>query len=1200
MSLGIFTLIDDGTLTDRTTIDVDVFGDYDITESVPTYWQLDNIVCTDSSGTPIIDLAASTATVNILEADEITCTFFDSLQAGDITIIKQTDPDGSIQVFDFTASYDADGFSLSDGQSNFSGPLVPGTYNVAEIVPAGWELSNATCDDGSDPASIGLGAAEHVTCTFTNQRQGLDLTVTKTATASKDRLYKWLIDKSVDDTLIEIAGGMATFNYDVTVTPDGYVDSGYVLGGTITIDNPNDWQAITLSGITDTLDQGGTCSITEPGPHVVPSDGQLVLHYTCTTDGLTTKNTVNVTWNKDTYHTPTGLATDDAAVSFGLDVETNKVITVIDDKTVPASPVTLGTWDWSDGPHTFEYALQLPGVAGDCVDYTNTAVIDETDQFDTQKVTVCQGVDLTVTKTATASKDRLYKWLIDKSVDDTLIEIAGGMATFNYDVTVTPDGYVDSGYVLGGTITIVNPNNWQDVTVSVADVLDAGGTCAITEAPPYVVDKSASLVLHYTCTTDGLTTKNTVNVTWNKDTYHTPTGLATDDAAVSFGLDVETNKVITVIDDKTVPASPVTLGTWDWSDGPHTFEYALQLPGVAGDCVDYTNTAVIDETDQFDTQKVTVCQGVDLTVTKTATASKDRLYKWLIDKSVDDTLIEIAGGMATFNYDVTVTPDGYVDSGYVLGGTITIVNPNNWQDVTVSVADVLDAGGTCAITEAPPYVVDMSASLVLHYTCTTDGLTTKNTVNVTWNKDTYHTPTGLATDDAAVSFGLDVETNKVITVIDDKTVPASPVTLGTWDWSDGPHTFEYALQLPGVAGDCVDYTNTAVIDETDQFDTQKVTVCQGVDLTVTKTAAGTLERTYKWLIDKSVDKTTVDMMFGSVATFNYSVKVTPDGYVDSGWVLGGTITIVNPNNWEDFTVSVADTLDMGGTCTITEVAPYIVPKSGSLLLHYTCVTTGTATKNTATVTWDKALYATPTGSASGDAAVTFAVVKETNKVITVIDDKTNPALPVTLGTSDFFGGPFEFKYSLEKPGIGGGCVDYTNTAMIKETAQEDKQTVTVCTRYWAFTPGFWKNHFDPNNGHDAWVYTNYASNPLLGSVFNLGDFGSQTPKGLTKTYAELTLLDALSLKGGTNTKGALEILLRAGTAALLNASFHEKMHGTVVGYFPKTSAEIIAMVNAAILSHDRDTMIAVAGQLDYWNNGYHLIDWSWDPNVLIP
>ena len=109
---------------------------------------------------------------------------------------------------------------------------------------------------------------------------------------------------------------------------------------------------------------------------------------------------------------------------------------------------------------------------------------------------------------------------------------------------------------------------------------------------------------------------------------------------------------------------------------------------------------------------------------------------------------------------------------------------------------------------------------------------------MTWNKDTYHTPTGLATDDAAVSFGLDVETNKVITVIDDKTVPASPVTLGTWDWSDGPHTFEYALQLPGVAGDCVDYTNTAVIDETDQFDTQKVTVCQGVDLTVTKTADG--------------------------------------------------------------------------------------------------------------------------------------------------------------------------------------------------------------------------------------------------------------------------------------------------------------------------------------------------------------------------
>ena len=59
------------------------------------------------------------------------CTFFNR-KRGDITIVKQTNPAGAAQTFSFNASYDADGFSLSDGQSNWSGALVPGTYSVSE------------------------------------------------------------------------------------------------------------------------------------------------------------------------------------------------------------------------------------------------------------------------------------------------------------------------------------------------------------------------------------------------------------------------------------------------------------------------------------------------------------------------------------------------------------------------------------------------------------------------------------------------------------------------------------------------------------------------------------------------------------------------------------------------------------------------------------------------------------------------------------------------------------------------------------------------------------------------------------------------------------------------------------------------------------------------------------------------------------
>ncbi|MDM8540573.1 hypothetical protein QUF90_05750 [Desulfococcaceae bacterium HSG9] len=39
---------------------------------------------------------------------------------------------------------------------------------MSEIIPAGWNLTSAVCDDGSAPGAIVLGAGETVTCTFTN------------------------------------------------------------------------------------------------------------------------------------------------------------------------------------------------------------------------------------------------------------------------------------------------------------------------------------------------------------------------------------------------------------------------------------------------------------------------------------------------------------------------------------------------------------------------------------------------------------------------------------------------------------------------------------------------------------------------------------------------------------------------------------------------------------------------------------------------------------------------------------------------------------------------------------------------------------------------------------------------------------------------------------------------------------------------
>ena len=63
-----------------------------------------------------------------------------------------------------------DNFFLTDGLQNNSGWLVPGSYSVAELALAGWDLTSATCSDTSPITAIDLAAGETVTCVFTNTR----------------------------------------------------------------------------------------------------------------------------------------------------------------------------------------------------------------------------------------------------------------------------------------------------------------------------------------------------------------------------------------------------------------------------------------------------------------------------------------------------------------------------------------------------------------------------------------------------------------------------------------------------------------------------------------------------------------------------------------------------------------------------------------------------------------------------------------------------------------------------------------------------------------------------------------------------------------------------------------------------------------------------------------------------------------------
>jgi hypothetical protein len=115
------------------------------------------------------------------DADKaFTCTFTNT-KLGSITIEKITspDPDPTDTSFEFTRDFGTSPVSLKNGGSDKVSDLAAGTYKVEENTPAGWTLSTAVCDDGSDPAAIDLAAGEDVICTFTNTQQTGNIVIKK-------------------------------------------------------------------------------------------------------------------------------------------------------------------------------------------------------------------------------------------------------------------------------------------------------------------------------------------------------------------------------------------------------------------------------------------------------------------------------------------------------------------------------------------------------------------------------------------------------------------------------------------------------------------------------------------------------------------------------------------------------------------------------------------------------------------------------------------------------------------------------------------------------------------------------------------------------------------------------------------------------------------------------------------------------------
>jgi hypothetical protein len=256
-----------------------------------------------------------------------------------------------------------------------------------------------TCTDNPNTVTVTGDTAPLASAGATVQDcQGANLTVTKTASPSYTRTYNWTISKSVDKTHVDQNGGNVTFNYQVVASETGFTDSGWKVTGSITVTNPNDWEAVTVD-ITDAVDNGGTCSVTNGTGVVVPKGGNVSRNYTCNYSALPAngKNTATATWDKAAASTTDGSATGEAAIAFGAPTTlTNKTVHITDcwgQAGYSCTNTALGTLTATDTTpyttHTYTYSHTVPAPTNVCVEYDNSARITETYQHSDKAVTVC-------------------------------------------------------------------------------------------------------------------------------------------------------------------------------------------------------------------------------------------------------------------------------------------------------------------------------------------------------------------------------------------------------------------------------------------------------------------------------------------------------------------------------------------------------------------------------------------------------------------------------------------------------------------------------------------------------------------------------------------------------------------------------------------------------------------------------------------
>jgi hypothetical protein len=260
-----FTLKDDGS---KTFSNVLIGSGYTVAEgTLPAGWDFVNVNCSASTGvTPSINGKTVTFAIDNA-ADVLDCTY-NNRARGTIIVEKITD-DGK-GAFNFTSStLTPSPFTLTTTAAGPAGKdsrtfsnLVPGTYDVSETVPTGWNQVSASCDDGSAVSSIGLSGGETVTCTFHDTREKGAILITKTrkhaASGPGDHAHAGVTFKVTGGELAA-AGVTAVTNAQGQACVDGLVLSSHVGTYTVTETVPAGYKASKTSDTVSVVSEA-TCA----------------------------------------------------------------------------------------------------------------------------------------------------------------------------------------------------------------------------------------------------------------------------------------------------------------------------------------------------------------------------------------------------------------------------------------------------------------------------------------------------------------------------------------------------------------------------------------------------------------------------------------------------------------------------------------------------------------------------------------------------------------------------------------------------------------------------------------------------------------------------------------------------------------------------------------------------------------------------